>query len=94
MKLATIRDGDGTRAVRIDGTPCHTSGGPGVTWLRCGAAWLLHPLVVSLSAITNFLVRIFGGQMKHRGPFVTEEELRLLVTVGESVLAWLCGRAW
>ncbi len=24
-----------------------------------------------------------GGQMKHRGPFVTEEELRLLVTVGE-----------
>ncbi len=51
--------------------------------LVSGAAWLLHPLVVSLSAITNFLVRIFGGQMKHRGPFVTEEELRLLVTVGE-----------
>jgi CBS domain containing-hemolysin-like protein len=24
-----------------------------------------------------------GGQMVHRGPFVTEEELRLLVTVGE-----------
>ena len=48
-----------------------------------GAAWLLHPLVVSLSAITNFLVRILGGQIKHRGPFVTEEELRLLVTVGE-----------
>ena len=48
-----------------------------------GAAWLLHPVVVSLSAITNFLVRIFGGQMKHRGPFVTEEEIRLMVTVGE-----------
>ncbi len=48
-----------------------------------GAAWLLHPVVVSLSAITNFLVRLFGGQMKHRGPFVTEEELKLLVTVGE-----------
>ncbi|HEV2579915.1 MAG TPA: hemolysin family protein, partial [Ktedonobacteraceae bacterium] len=48
-----------------------------------GAAWLLHPLVASLSAITNFLVRIMGGQMIHRGPFVTEEELRLLVTVGE-----------
>jgi CBS domain containing-hemolysin-like protein len=26
---------------------------------------------------------MLGGQIKHRGPFVTEEELRLLVTVGE-----------
>lgn len=48
-----------------------------------GTAWLLRPIVWSLSAITNALVRLFGGQMKHRGPFVTEEELRLLVTVGE-----------
>jgi CBS domain containing-hemolysin-like protein len=47
------------------------------------AAWLLHPLIVTLSAITNTLVRMLGGQMKHRGPFVTEEELRLLVNVGE-----------
>jgi putative hemolysin len=47
------------------------------------AAWLLHPLVVTLSAITNSLVRLLGGQIKHRGPFVTEEELRLLVNVGE-----------
>jgi len=46
-------------------------------------AWLLHPIVLSLGAITNFLVRLTGGQMKRRGPFVTEEELRLLVTVGE-----------
>lgn len=48
-----------------------------------GAAWLLTPIVWTLGAITNFLVRIVGGQIKHRGPFVTEEELRLLVTVGE-----------
>jgi magnesium and cobalt exporter, CNNM family len=47
------------------------------------AAWLLHPLIVALSVITNTLVRLMGGQMKHRGPFVTEEELRLLVNVGE-----------
>ena len=46
-------------------------------------AWLLHPLIVTLSIITNTLVRLLGGQMKHRGPFVTEEELRLLVSVGE-----------
>src|SRR3989440_5944868 len=48
-----------------------------------GAAWLLRPVVVALGAITTFLVRLTGGQVKHRGPFVTEEELRLLVTVGE-----------
>src|SRR3989440_4797689 len=60
-----------------------------IRWARAlikpvrGAAWLLHPLIVTLSAITNSLVRLLGGQMKHRGPFVTEEELRLLVTVGE-----------
>ncbi len=46
-------------------------------------AWLLHPLIVMLSTITNTLVRLMGGRMKHRGPFVTEEELRLLVNVGE-----------
>lgn len=48
-----------------------------------GMAWLLHPVVVTLSTITNFLVRLIGGPMKHPGPFVTEEELRLLVNVGE-----------
>ena len=47
-----------------------------------GASWLLHPIVVVLGKVTNFVVRVLGGQVK-RGPFVTEEELRLLVTVGE-----------
>src|SRR5438132_5675198 len=42
------------------------------------AAWLLRPIVWSLSVITNGLVRLLGGQIKHPGPFVTEEELRLL----------------
>ncbi len=48
-----------------------------------GTAWLLRPVVITLGAITTFLVRLLGGQVKHNGPFVTEEELRLLVTVGE-----------
>lgn len=48
-----------------------------------GAAWLLRPVIWSLSAVTNTLVRMLGGQMKHRGPFVTEEEIRLMVSVGE-----------
>jgi putative hemolysin len=54
-----------------------------VVGLVKGTAWVLRPIVWLLSAITNSLVRMMGGQMKHRGPFVTEEELRLLVTVGE-----------
>jgi putative hemolysin len=48
-----------------------------------GASWVLHPIVWLLSIITTSLVRLLGGQVKHKGPFVTEEELRLLVTVGE-----------
>jgi magnesium and cobalt exporter, CNNM family len=48
-----------------------------------GAAWILRPLVWSLGAITGLLLRLMGGEIKHRGPFVTEEELRLLVSVGE-----------
>ena len=47
------------------------------------AAWVLQPIVWSLGVITTSLVRVMGGQVKHGGPFVTEEELRLLVTVGE-----------
>src|SRR5258708_38506764 len=47
-----------------------------------GTAWLLRPVVWSLGAITTFLVRLLGGEVKHRGPFVTEEDLRLLATVG------------
>lgn len=46
-------------------------------------SWLLQPVVWTLSTITNTLVRLMGGQVRHSGPFVTEEELRLLVTVGE-----------
>jgi putative hemolysin len=53
-----------------------------VTLVRT-TAWVLQPVVWALSAITNSLVRMMGGQVKYRGPFVTEEELRLLVTVGE-----------
>lgn len=48
-----------------------------------GAAWLLRPVVWMLGKITNGLVRVLGGQVVRHGPFVTEEELRLLVTVGE-----------
>ncbi|MHB8596542.1 MAG: hemolysin family protein [Ktedonobacteraceae bacterium] len=60
-----------------------------VRWARVfvgpvkAATWLLRPLVWSLGAITGLLLRLMGGEIKHHGPFVTEEELRLLVSVGE-----------
>nr|BBH92550.1 membrane protein [Thermogemmatispora argillosa] len=47
------------------------------------AAWLLRPLVWLLGVITTSLASLLGGELKHAGPFVTEEELRLLVSVGE-----------
>jgi putative hemolysin len=48
-----------------------------------GTAWLLRPIIWALGVVTNGLVRLLGGQSVRHGPFVTEEELRLLVTVGE-----------
>src|SRR5437667_12597656 len=36
-----------------------------------GASWLLTPIVWCLGAVTNFLVLIVGGHVKHGGPFVT-----------------------
>jgi CBS domain containing-hemolysin-like protein len=46
-------------------------------------SFVLRPIVSSLTFITRGIVRLFGGGQVHHGPFVTEEELRLLVEVGE-----------
>ncbi|MDQ2905524.1 MAG: hemolysin family protein [Ktedonobacteraceae bacterium] len=48
-----------------------------------GTAWLLRPIVGLLTLLTTTLARLLGGRLKLPGPFVTEEELRLLVSVGE-----------
>ncbi len=48
-----------------------------------GLSKVLHPIIVGLTFITTGLVRLIGGGAVRRGPFVTEEELRLLVEVGE-----------
>jgi magnesium and cobalt exporter, CNNM family len=45
---------------------------------------VLRPLVLALTWVTSGLVRLFGGRGTHRiTPFVTEDELRLLVEVSE-----------
>jgi CBS domain containing-hemolysin-like protein len=46
-------------------------------------SYVMHPVIVALTFITRGLVRVIGGRTVRRGPFVTEEELRLLVEVGE-----------
>jgi putative hemolysin len=44
---------------------------------------ILKYVVVALTAITSGMLRAFGVDSKRRGPFLTEDELRLMVEVGE-----------
>jgi CBS domain containing-hemolysin-like protein len=44
---------------------------------------VLRPLVGALTVLSRFVVRIATKGRQAPGPFVTEEELKLLVTVGE-----------
>ena len=47
------------------------------------ATWVMRPIVFVLTAITRLILRIMGAKAQVRGPFVTEEELKMLVSVGE-----------
>jgi CBS domain containing-hemolysin-like protein len=47
------------------------------------ATLVMKPVVYVLTAVTRLILRILGGKAEVRGPFVTEEELKMLVTVGE-----------
>ena len=42
---------------------------------------VLSPIVTVLMMITNLLIRLFGGKIDTRKPFITEDELRTIVTV-------------
>ncbi|NOZ58301.1 MAG: HlyC/CorC family transporter [Euryarchaeota archaeon] len=45
---------------------------------------LLSPIVLLLSKFAKLLVKSFGGEVR-LGPFITEEELKMLVEVGEEL---------
>jgi len=47
------------------------------------ATVVMRPVVYVLTAVTRLILRLLGGKAEVRGPFVTEEELKMLVTVGE-----------
>ena len=51
--------------------------------LVAGATFVMRPVVFVLTSITRLILRIMGGKAQVRGPFVTEEELKMLVSVGE-----------
>ncbi len=44
---------------------------------------ILYPIVVVLEILTNPLLKILGGDIQKGAPFITEEELRMLVDVSE-----------
>ncbi len=55
-------------------------------WVARPVEWLtvaLYPLIRVLSAVSAVLVRPLGGRVNLRSPLVTEEEIRLLVKMGE-----------
>lgn len=43
----------------------------------------MRPVIAALTWLTSGLVRLLGGRTVRRGPYVTEEDLRMLVDVGE-----------
>lgn len=50
-----------------------------VRWL----SWLLSPVIRLLALLTNLLARPFGGRVRLDAPMVTEEEIQMLVRMGE-----------
>jgi CBS domain containing-hemolysin-like protein len=51
--------------------------------LVAAATWVMRPVVYVLTGVTRLILRMLGGKAQVRGPFVTEEELKMLVSVGE-----------
>lgn len=44
---------------------------------------IFYPLIFIISTFAGFLIKILGGKVGRVGPFVTEEELKMLVGVSE-----------
>ena len=51
--------------------------------LVAATTWVMRPIVFVLTGVTRLLLLMLGGKTQVRGPFVTEEELKMLVSVGE-----------
>ncbi|HXW77039.1 MAG TPA: hemolysin family protein [Candidatus Eremiobacteraceae bacterium] len=54
-----------------------------LTWFLNAARTVLKPVTWSLLALTHWIIKLFGGDPNAPGPYVTEEDIRALVNVGE-----------
>ncbi len=45
--------------------------------------WLLGPVTTVLTRMSRFLLRLVGVPLKSRAPFITEEEIRLMIEIGK-----------
>lgn len=46
-------------------------------------SFIFSPLIKGLMFMSRFTVKMFGGEIDKEGPFITEEEIRDLISVGE-----------
>ncbi len=44
---------------------------------------ILNPVARVLNKAANGMIKIFGGEVKHRSPLITEEEIRLMIELGK-----------
>jgi putative hemolysin len=51
--------------------------------LVASVTFVMRPIVFVLTSVTRLILRMLGGKAQVRGPFVTEEELKMLVSLGE-----------
>jgi putative hemolysin len=51
--------------------------------LVAAVTFAMRPIVFVLTSVTRLILRMLGGKAQVRGPFVTEEELKMLVSLGE-----------
>src|SRR5438874_1943749 len=51
--------------------------------LVAATTFAMRPIGFVLTVVTRLILRIMGGKTQGRGPFGTEEELKMLVSVGE-----------
>lgn len=45
--------------------------------------WLFHPLTNFLTMISSGVIRLMGGNPHHRSPLATEEEIKMMITIGK-----------
>ena len=44
--------------------------------------WVFHPITKLFTWISNGVIVLFGGNPHHRSPLVTEEEIKMMITIG------------